>query len=382
MKYSRIGAASLLLIIFGGSFFIWQVTAGDPRTAWQSLLVNLLFFSAIAQSGPVFAAICHLTEARWGRDVVRVAIGLSSFLPASFALFVLLYLGSPYLATYSSASPARHLWFDPMFLITRDLIALAVLYSVSLVFSHRVLASMDREGSVQSNKEERKESKTRNTSALTPLAITVVGAYAVVFSLIGFDLVMALDQQWYSTLFGGYFFITSFYIGLAAISLTAILVKQFANRGLELGGNECWDLGKLVFAFCLLTAYFFWAQYLITWYANLPEEVGFFLRRFHSSAWAWLTWTTVALSFGAPFLLLLSRRIKQTPQLFFCVLLVVLVGMWLERYLLVVPSISPGPAFPGWTDLAFAVSFIAGIVFSYGSYRRRYYWFAEPIKGA
>lgn len=379
MKASRFGLALALLVVFGGSVFVWQVLGSEPARAWQAFLINLLFFSAIAQSGSVLAAIYHLTEARWGSRVMPLAMGLGSFLPVSFVLFVVLLLGFPYLPTYSAEFPARRSWFDPLFLIGRDILGIAILYSVSLAFSHRFLNSRmhgsfsdssareSRERSVEGGRERRIELNSK-PHGLTTLAVLVLGIYAVVFSMIGFDLVMALDRQWYSTLFGGYFFISSFYIGLAAIIVTIFAIRKYWEVKEQIEANALWDLGKLVFAFCLLTAYFFWAQYLVTWYGNLPEEVGFFLRRFEDPSWRWLTWITIALTFAVPFLSLLSQRTKQSSALFF-IAITALIGMWLERYLLVVPSLGLKAATGlGWTEVVITLSFLAAIVLSYRFY--------------
>ncbi len=379
MKASHFGLALVLLVVFGGSVFVWQVLGSEPARAWQAFLINLLFFSAVAQSGSVLAAIYHLTEARWGGRVMPLAMGLGSFLPVSFVLFVVLLLGFPYLPTYSAEFSARRSWFDPLFLISRDILGIAILYSVSLAFSYRFLNSRmhgsfsesrareSHEHSVEGRRERRIELNSQ-PHGLTTLAVLVLGIYAVVFSMIGFDLVMALDRQWYSTLFGGYFFISSFYIGLAAIIVTIFAMRKYWEVKEQIEANALWDLGKLVFAFCLLTAYFFWAQYLVTWYGNLPEEVGFFLRRFEDSSWRWLTWITIALTFAIPFLSLLSQRTKQSSVLFF-IAITALIGMWLERYLLVVPSLGLNAAIGlGWTEIVITLSFLAAIVLTYRFY--------------
>ena len=383
MKPFRFGLALLLLVVFGASLFVWQVLGAEPARAWQAFLINLLFFSAVAQSGSVLAAIYHLTEARWGSRVMPLAMGLGSFLPVSFVLFVVLLLGFPYFPNYSAEFPARRLWFSPLFLIGRDILGIAILYSVSLAFSYRFLNSWmhgsssysstreSRDRSVETGREGRIELN-RKPQKLTTLAVLVLAIYAVVFSMIGFDLVMALDQQWYSTLFGGYFFISSFYIGLAAITVTVVILRKFLKPNEQIQNAAIRDLGKLVFAFCLLTVYFLWAQYLVTWYGNLPEEIGFFMVRLQNPSWAWLTWTALSLTFALPFLALLSQRAKQSPPVLCFVAIIALAGMWLERYLLVVPSLAlnPGPRL-GWIEMIITVSFLAAMVFSYRVYLQR-----------
>ena len=383
MKFSRIASALLVFVIFGIGAFLLDILADDSGRAWQVFLINLLFFSAVGQSGPVFAAIYHLTEARWGGRVIRLALGFGSFLPISFVLFAVLLAGFPFLPGHSAEYPGREFWFQRPFIFGRNVLGLAVLYSVSLVFLYRFLNAPLRDGSDNDNITETNDYGTaaerrlaegrrkHDRRALTSLAVAVLILYAVVFSLIGFDLVMALDHRWYSTLFGAYFFMSSFYVGLSAITATVILARKYLQPRDQVQAIALWDLAKLVFAFCLLTAYLLWSQYIVTWYGNLPEEVGFFTLRMHNASWAWLTWTALALIFAIPFLALLSRRAKRNSSILGIVSIIALIGMWIERYLLVAPSLAltPGPRL-GWIETITTATFLAAMALSYGVYIR------------
>jgi len=370
----------LLVLVAGGLVSGWQLAGDNSARVWQAFLVNLLFFSGIAQAGPVLAAIYYLTEARWGPPVMRLCLGLGLFLPVSLLLFAVLFAGFPFLPTGPSESPARQIWFSLAFFSGRDLLALGLLYSVSLVFTYRFLGLLsrgprdDRNGHSERSSTGRPPSSVherRAGSSLTRLASLVLGLYAVVFSLIGFDLVMALDDHWYSTLFGGYFFMSSFYAGLAAITVIAVLAKGKSERAEAIEETHLWDLGKLLFAFCILTAYFIWSQFLVIWYGNLPDEVGFFILRMKNDAWAWLTWATLILIFAIPFLALLAQGAKQSRVVLSVVGILVLLGMWLERYLLIAPSlgITEGVSI-GWTEAVTTFTFLAALVLSYSLYIR------------
>lgn len=381
MKSWRLAIAMPLIVLaFGVLVFVWQISTENPGRAWQAFLVNLLFFSGIAQTGPVLAAIYYLTEARWGLPIMRLSVGVGLFLPISLLLFAILFAGFPYLPMGSPDAPAREAWFYSPFFFARDFVALALLYSVSLVFAYRFLCAVSGVGPEGVDNERPRSSITRlqrgvpskgNARSLTLLASLVLGLYVVVFSLIGFDLVMALDRHWYSTLFGGYFFMSSFYAGLSAIPVAALVTRKALGSGKILQKSQLWDLGKLLFAFGLLTGYFVWSQYLVIWYGNLPEEVGFFTLRIKDERWAWLTWTALVLIFPVPFLLLLGQRAKQSSPILITVGAIVLVGMWLERYLLVAPSlgITDGVVI-GWTEGVATLTFIAAMTLSYSIYIR------------
>ena len=382
MKFSRIASALLVFVIFGTGAFVWEILADHSGRAWQVFLINLLFFSAVAQSGPVFAAIYHLTEARWGGRVLRLALGFGSFLPISFVLFTVLLAGFPFLPGHVAEYPGREVWFHRLFIFGRNALGLAVLYSVSLTFLYRFLKASLGDGTDNNNIRETSDygtaaerrltqSRIHDRSTLTSLAVAVLVLYAVVFSLVGFDLVMALDHRWYSTLFGAYFFMSSFYVGLSAITVTVILARKYLQPADQVQTGALSDLGKLVFAFCLLTAYFLWSQYIVTWYGNLPEQVGFFILRMHNASWAWLTWTALALSFAIPFLALLNRRVKQNSSILCIVSIIALIGMWFERYLLVAPSLAltTGPRL-GWIEAITTATFVAAMALSYSFYLR------------
>jgi hypothetical protein len=371
----------LLVLILGVGAFLWEISGEHSGKAWQAYLINLLFFSAVAQAGPVLAAIYYLTEARWGGRVMSLAMGFAPFLPISFLLFAVLLIGFPYFPAQSAEFPGRGAWFSRSFLIARNTLGLALLYSVSLSFVYQFLNFASSGSSPAGvitptgnygtpvNAGLTREIKRRRK--LTCLAILVLVLYALVFSLIGFDFVMALERGWYSTLFGAYFFMSSFYVGLLAILVTIVIAKRYLKPKDRVQEKPLWDLGKLVFAFCLLTAYFLWAQYLVIWYGNLPEEVGFIIHRIQNPSWAWLAWIALALIFAVPFLTLLSQRAKQSSPILLAVGVIALIGMWLERYLLVGPSLAldTGPQL-GWTEATITVTFLAAMFVSYSVYLR------------
>jgi Ni/Fe-hydrogenase subunit HybB-like protein len=211
----------------------------------------------------------------------------------------------------------------------------------------------------------------RSQRVLTVLAPLVLLLYAVVFSLIGFDLVMALDPEWYSTLFGAYFFMSNFYLGLAVIAMIAVLARQCLKLVQPTTKKQLSDLGKLLFAFCLLTGYFLWSQYLVVWYGNLPEETGFVILRTRATPWTPVAWSILMMIFVTPFVVFLSRRVKESSVMVGAIALLIIVGMWLERYILIVPSLQPQEGFLfGWVELSISGGFFAAVALTYMAFLR------------
>ena len=175
--------------------------------------------------------------------------------------------------------------------------------------------------------------------ALVILAPVYGICYAFLLTLLAFDLIMSLSPHWFSALFGAYYFMGSFYTGLAAVMLLGVIASRRMGLGSVIGRPQFHDLGKLIFAFCVVTADFFFTQFLVQWYGNLPEETEFIIHRIYYAPWETVAWTVLIVCFAVPFVLLLSRKLKMMPTFMFALCTVILAGMWLERFFLVSPSI-------------------------------------------
>jgi Ni/Fe-hydrogenase subunit HybB-like protein len=207
----------------------------------------------------------------------------------------------------------------------------------------------------------------------TVLSTALGVLYGVVLSLVAFDLIMSLDPHWYSTLFGAYYFVGSFYTGLAAL---VILLGSYRKRealGRFIHERHFHDLGKLLFAFCLLTGDFFYSQFLVIWYGNLPEDAQYVILRVHQSPWEPVAWVVLGVSFVLPFLVLLSRRIKLEPVPMMVLGGIILVGMWLERFLLVAPSLWKGKGLPiGVLEIGITAGFLGLMALSVTAFLRTF----------
>ena len=196
--------------------------------------------------------------------------------------------------------------------------------------------------------------------------------YALVLTLIAVDLIMALDPHWVSTLFGAYYFIGSFYTALAALLLMTVIATRLEAFDKVIRPKHLHDLGKLLLGFCLLTGDFFYSQFLVIWYGNLPEETYFIFYRL------WGAWRPVGVAvflmvFLIPFIGLLGVRPKRSSAWLLGFALVSLAGVWLERYFEIVPSLNggAGPVI-GLPELG-ATAFFGGLyVLSYSWFAARY----------
>ena len=374
--------AAVIFIIAGIIGFILAATGPQAARAWQVFLVNMLFWSGISQSGIVFSAIQHITNGRWGLPVKRIAEGLSAFLPVSFVLFFLIIVGRHYLFPWiGQATEAANPWLNFPFLFSRDLIALIVLGVLGMAYLYFSLRPdvglLLAKGMGGNSKIHRmltrgwrglEGERKRTHEALSVLSVIFILAYVAVFSLLAVDLVMSLDPYWYSTLIGGHFFIGNIYMGLAFITIVAIIVRKYYQLEEYITIDHLHDMGKFIFGFCMLTGDFMWSQYLVIWYGNLEHESSFILVRVFTQPWRSLSIFVMIVAILVPFLLLIPKSVKRHPHRLFIVVMVIVVAMWFERFLLVVPSLWKEGTFPlGWVEGLVTLGFLGGIMllFSY-----------------
>jgi hypothetical protein len=342
----------VLLVVMGGATFVFGVARGPALRAWEAFLVNLLFWLGIAQGGVVVSATLYLTQARWGGvGAYRLAEAFAGFVPVGFLLFWLLVAGRAVVFPWiDHPLPEKAAWLNATFLFARDGVGLLVMSGLTHWF-----VALSRGGAARAWAES--DSIAEPPPAIRRLAPILILTYVVVYSLIAFDLVMSLSPVWYSTLFGAYFFAGAYWSALAAMGLVAAW-------GVDRRPDVLHDLGKLVFAFSIFWAYLLWSQYLPIWYAAIPEETFFVVPRVHRMPWGILGWTALVLVWVVPFVALMGRRAKRTPAVLGTACALGLVGMWIERYVLVAPSLSPAAIPFGWVESSITVGFAGAFALS------------------
>lgn len=321
--------------------------AANPRDAFPGLLTAALFGLTVALGGAVFAAIQGVSGARWWAPVRPVASALAGTLAVpGTALFLTLVLGlrtlypwaRPGAAAVSHALHAKAVWLNPSFFLARALVVLVLWMALASLLRDR-LAALDGRPSAEANR------------AFARASVLFLLLLAPTLSAASWDWAMSLEPEWYSTMFSVYIFSGTFLGGIAAVAVLAIWLDRRGLLGRRLAPETLHDLGKLLFAFGTFWAYIWFCQYLLIWYSNLPEETPYFARRL-TGGWTLLFWLNPVLNFGVPFAALLSARVKRRPGFLAQVALVVLLGRWLDSYLLIAPAGSPLPSFPVYAVVA------------------------------
>ena len=174
----------------GAVAFIWGALSADPRATWGIYLVNLLFWSSFAITGPALAGMMQMTEARWSPSVKRLALTTAGFLPVSLVGFVILFFGRATLYPWVNHPLEKKVaWLNVPFMSLRIALGSLALYWIAMTFAKAVFAE-DAPGA------DTPEAHARRNR----LATVLLMLYVVVLSLWGFDLLMSLDPTWYSGL--------------------------------------------------------------------------------------------------------------------------------------------------------------------------------------
>ncbi|HEY9015869.1 MAG TPA: hypothetical protein VIM84_12495, partial [Gemmatimonadales bacterium] len=313
--------------------------------------------------GVAFAAVQKVANGKWSGMIIRFAEALVAFLPVSLIGLVLIFTVG-YESIYGPMQHALHelqhgkaLWLSHNFMFLRlglGLLALTYL-GWKLVWADLVPDLKTVQRAASDDRRARYERWTQAYDASSAslaaqenrihrLAPGYVVLYAYVFTLVAFDGIMALQPHWFSNLLGGFIFMGAFLGAHMLLALLAIYGASHLGVSDLVSPKQRHDLGKLCFGFTVFWTYLMWAQFLVIWYGNLPEETGFVFARL------WGHWLPIGVAvlwgmFIIPFFGLLGVRPKKSKVLLGFFATVSLVALWLERYLLVMPSVSvlPGP---------------------------------------
>ena len=356
-----------LLALLGAAAFLFGVFRADPKSTWGIYLVNLIFWSCLAIVGPALAGAIQITEGRWSPSVKRIALTTAGFLPVSLILFMILFFGRATLYPWVTAPiENKAVWLNVPFMAIRIAIGTAALYWVALTFAKAVFAQ-DKGGADTPEAEARRNK----------LATTLLILFVVVVSLWAFDLVMTLDPIWYSGLFGGYYVVKALYTGFGLV--TFLTIRANARGVTNVAPSGIQDMAKLTFAMSVMWMYFFFSQYLVIWYGNVPIETRFFMARFFNPPWGVVAWLVFIFGWLIPFAYLL-KRLTGRPPTRHKVLVVILFFGWIsifvEHVLVVFPSLDRAIGFPlGVKEVLITAGFFALFALS----RRRFLQTYNPV---
>lgn len=330
-------------MVLGCGVFLFG-SAEQPERVWGNLLVAGYALLGLGLGGAVLLALLCVTGAHWSDVIVPVAIRLTWLLPvgAAAVLLVLLAGSSLYPWTAPTAEPGsafQAVWLSRPFFLLRSVVYLGLWMGFTLLLVRA--ARRDRAASVR-------------------IAAGFLVVFALTCWLASVDWIMSLEPEWSSAAFGVYHFAGMFLGALAALIVLVVWLDHYGVFGGRLTRDHRRDLGTLLFAFSSFWMYIWFCQYMLIWFVNNPEETDYYVLRQHKP-WQELLWASLVLNWGVPFLVLLMRPAKENGPVLVTVAVGVLVGRWLDLYLMILPPIV-GRAVPSDGGLLLGVAALAGLV--------------------
>jgi hypothetical protein len=346
---------------------------GWKEKLFTTLWMNNVYFIGLGIIGLFFVAIQYAAQAGWSAGLLRVPIAMGSWIPVAGILTLVLwfitshdifhwthdYLYGEKLAngqdnpTYDPIIDKKAPFFFwplgagsfPLFYILRMVIFFGGWYMFFVTIRKRMFAE-DLEGGTSF--------WYRNRVTATWFLIF----FAVSSSVAAWDWVMSIDTHWFSTMFGWYVFASWWVTGLAMITLIVANLKD-AGYLKVVNSNHLHDLGKFCFAFSIFWTYIWFGQFLLIYYANIPEESVYFVERMKTSPYSWIFYANLIINFVLPFLLLMTRDAKRQISTLKLVCPIIIVGHWLDFYNMVTPGVMNENGSLGLLEIGVALIFLA-----------------------
>jgi hypothetical protein len=346
---------------------------GSPtwlKRVYSNLWINTVFFAGLALIGVFFFAIQYAAQAGWSAGIKRIPLAFGSWLPIAFGLIVVLYFVAGHdLFHWTHASlygpiseggdkiiqgKAPYFFYPleggtfPVFWFARLVLFFGVWYY--LFTKLRKLAySEDSDAGTE------KWYKMRKISAI------FLVFFAFSSSMASWDWVMSIDTHWFSTMFGWYNFASWWVAGLALTTFIVIILKD--NGYLSVVNNEViHDLGKFVFAFSIFWTYIWFSQFLLIYYAHIPEETVYFMDRW-KGPYAGFFYFNLAINFFFPFFMLMTRDSKRHTRILKVVCPAIVFGHWFDFYLMITPGTMKFDGGFGLLEVGLLLVFLGSFLF-------------------
>jgi Ni/Fe-hydrogenase subunit HybB-like protein len=378
------------IVLAAAAAFGYQVYTGigvwglNRPVFWAFDITNFVFWIGISHAGTLISAILRLANATWRRPITRCAEVITVFALSIGAAFPVIHLGRPWLAFWLFPYPSeRQIWPNFRSPLAWDFFAITTYLTGSITFLllpiipdwalvrdkatglRRTIYTILALGWRGTPKQ-----WSRLETAMHIMAVVIIPVAVSVHTIVSWDFAMAPVPMWHSTIFGPYFVAGAIFSGIAALILAMAFLRKFLHLEDYLQPVHFDNLGKLLLMMSLLWFYFVFAERLTTWYGNESSEMAVFWQT-QRGGYAPLFWTMVICNFLIPFPILAIKRWRTITGTVIASATVV-VGMWLERFLIIVPSISHkylpyawGSYRPTWVEITILTGTFAAMALLY-----------------
>ena len=331
LKMAALAATVVGLILVAISFFVYD----NPTRVWANLLVNSFFFTGISVAGIFFVAVNLVGEGGWYTVLKRTPESMSTFIPIGMLFLIIVVLAgflgfhdvykwmNPEIAAHDEIIQGKSGYLNMPFFMIRVIAYAAIWIGFSMVL---------RKLSLQNDTLDTYEHyiKQRN------LAATFLVLFAVTSSTSAWDFMMSIDVHWFSTLYGWYTF-SGYWVSGIAVMLVIVLHLKKNGYLPNVNMSHIHDLGKFLFAFSIFWAYLYFSQFLLIWYANMPEEIVYYVERFDTNYRNWIL-IMMVINLVLPLLVLMTRDAKRNTGLLSVMAILVVIGHYMDTFQMVMPG--------------------------------------------
>ena len=353
----------VLAIAYG--FLLDPHEAHRAERTFANLLLMGYYFTCVCAAGAFFVALQFVAQAGWSAGLLRIPQAFAKVLPISAVILIAIITAGLFTHNlyhhwnHEGLTVEGHENFDPIiaekasflnvpFFLVRQVVFLGI-YSIFALLLTRYSNNEDKVGGLSNHNKSIK---------MSTIFLVIFGFTTPIWS---FDTIMSIESHWFYTMFGWYNFAAMWVSGLCAITLTIILLKK-AGHLTWVNHNHLHDLGKFIFAFSIFWTYVWFSQFLLIWYANIPEETVYFYKRWEPEYQFWF-WLNIVINFLAPVLILMTRDAKRQINVLMFVCILLLCGHWLDYYMMIMPGSLESNRDFGITEIGIAIGFVGLFTF-------------------
>jgi hypothetical protein len=332
LKLSRLYIAGTLIMVAIGLAAVIVAFTTDPERGWANLLLNNVYFVSLSAGALLFVAIQRVTHSGWSAGFIRVPEAMAGFLPVSALLFLVMIFGAHSLYHWAHVEEVAH---DPLlthkapylnvpFWIIR-MVGYFALWILMFFLIRRQSLREDQAGGLEPFR------KLEHLSKIYIFIILITFSFAII------DWVMSIDAHWYSTIFAVKNFVAAFHHAAIVITLAVLLLNQrgyfpFLNKS-HLG-----DFSRYIFMLCIIWGYFWFAEFMLIWYANIPEETAYFIPRVRGEGWSFFFYANIIINWFLPFALLMPKATSRNRTVLKIVIPFLIIGQFIDLYIQIFPG--------------------------------------------
>ena len=332
---------------------------------WAAVYVACFFFFGVTLLVLAFNAIQRVSQAGWSIVLYRVMEGITgNLLPVTIILLILLLLGSahvhhlfvwmapgtvdPTAANYDAIIDGKSWWLNVPGWTIR---------SIVYIVGWNLYRHLSRKASLAEDNETNLVSYKKNFK----MSVAFLGFFLFTESMMSWDWIMSLDPHWFSTLFGWYVLATFM---VSAVTVIAMVTVYLRSKGLleYVNDSHIHDLAKFMFGFSIFWTYLWFSQFMLIWYADMPEETTYFVQRFEEYKLPFLM--MIPMNFIFPILLLINSDYKRIPNFVIGAGVVVLLGHYTDVFIMIMPATVGGEWFFGLPELGAILFFLGLFIYS------------------